>query len=499
MWEYGLQDGPTTASVYHWMMQSKFRVPWETMWIEQEVARIIGRQQANGWRVDLKYLRELDAELAMERQKAKDTMVAAFGSWYQLDKPKVDGWVLRNPKGRYKGFRKSEINQDMLESDRYTHWPVKIPKRTAVRSGVCYTEGAPYTPIELHSFNPNSRADVYRGLNSRYGWEPKQRTPTGAPKISEETLSGLEWPEAKAAHRFFLLSKIGSYTSSWLAKERNGRLYGFVNTNRANTRRMTHNEPNLANVPASGSLYGEECRHCFVADEGWVLVGADAEQLELRALANRLYPYDGGQYAKELTEGDAHTLHISVAAGIPRDSVTKPIRSGGKSVTYAWLYGAGDGKLADTYKGISGVPKRAGKAIRDGYEKGITGVDALLGKLRAMVKQRGYIRALDGGKLYSRSEHSILNLQLQSDGALIMKVGLIFADALAASRGLVEGQDFKWVGNIHDEIQVTAKPDCGDTIGQCLVDGLRMSGEYFKFPLPIDAKYMIGSSWAETH
>jgi DNA polymerase I-like protein with 3'-5' exonuclease and polymerase domains len=262
---------------------------------------------------------------------------------------------------------------------------------------------------------------------------------------------------------------------------------------------MTHQEPNLANVPAKGALFGEECRRVFVADEGWVQVGADAEQLELRCLAKRLSPYDGGAYAEEVMHGDVHTLHVSVAAGIDRDLVTVTIRKGGKTVTYAWLYGAGDGKLAASYKGIPDVPKRSGKQIRQGYEQGITGVAQLLSRLKAMLKQWGAIKALDGGKLYSRSSHSVLNLQLQSDGALIMKVALIFADQLLAEAGLTEGRDFKWVGNIHDELQATSKREYAETVGQAMVDGMRMAGEWFDFPVPIDGKFMIGDSWAETH
>jgi len=137
--------------------------------------------------------------------------------------------------------------------------------------------------------------------------------------------------------------------------------------------------------------------------------------------------------------------------------------------------------------------------VREGYEKGIHGLEYLLDKLRAQVSSRGYIRALDGGKLYSRSDHSVLNLQLQSDGALVMKSALIFADQLLAEAGLTEGLDFKYVGNCHDEVILTAKPEYADVAGQALVDGMRMSGEWFGFPLPITAEYHIGNSWGETH
>jgi DNA polymerase I-like protein with 3'-5' exonuclease and polymerase domains len=499
MWRYGLQDGRTTAELYHWMMQERFRIPWQTMWIEQEVGRIIGRQMANGWRVDLEALKDLDMQVSQEIVTAEQAMTASFGSWYRPAVAKTDSYLFRNPKGRYKAWLKKQAPAQLLEDERYQSWPVKVPKRTMTRQGRQYVEGAPFTPIELHRFNPGSRADVYRGLNRKYGWEPTKRTPTGDPQVSEETLAGLEWPEAKAAHRYYLLKKIGDYTTSWLKRQEGGRLYGRVNPNRANTRRMTHNNPNLANVPAKGALFGEECRAVFVADKGWVQVGADAEQLELRCLANRLAPYDQGAYAEELISGDAHTLHISAAADIPRAEVTPDIRKGGKGVTYCFIYGGGDAKLGASLKAISGLKPIPGKQIRENYERGITGLKKLLNHLQSRIKADGYIKALDGGRLYSRSSHSVLNLQLQSDGALLIKVGLVFADQLLSEKGLTEGRDFKYIGVIHDEVQTTAKCEHAVTVGEALVRGMEMAGEWFRFPLPTTGEYKIGNNWSETH
>jgi DNA polymerase I-like protein with 3'-5' exonuclease and polymerase domains len=237
----------------------------------------------------------------------------------------------------------------------------------------------------------------------------------------------------------------------------------------------------------------------FVADKGWVQVGADAEQLELRCLANRLAPYDQGAYAEELISGDAHTLHISAAADIPRAEVTPDIRKGGKGVTYCFIYGGGDAKLGASLKAISGLKPIPGKQIRENYERGITGLKKLLNHLQSRIKADGYIKALDGGRLYSRSSHSVLNLQLQSDGALLIKVGLVFADQLLSEKGLTEGRDFKYIGVIHDEVQTTAKCEHAVTVGEALVRGMEMAGEWFRFPLPTTGEYKIGNNWSETH
>ena len=86
--------------------------------------------------------------------------------------------------------------------------------------------------------------------------------------------------------------------------EKNGRIHGSVNSAGAVTRRMTHSNPNLAQVPSSGSPFGPECRELFEASKGFVVVGCDADALELRCLAGYMAAYDNGDYIKTVLEGN---------------------------------------------------------------------------------------------------------------------------------------------------------------------------------------------------
>lgn len=80
-----------------------------------------------------------------------------------------------------------------------------------------------------------------------------------------------------------------------------------------------------------------------------------------------------------------------------------------------------------------------------------------------------------------------------------MKVSLIMADQILKEKGYREGKDFKWVGNIHDEIQATAPREIAEEVGQALVEGMHQAGVWFKFALPISGEYKIGENWSETH
>ncbi|ADD95365.1 hypothetical protein [uncultured phage MedDCM-OCT-S05-C243] len=113
-----------------------------------------------------------------------------------------------------------------------------------------------------------------------------------------------------------------------------------------NTFRCAHRKPNLAQVPAS-----EEFRELFTASPGMVMVGADLSGIELRMLAHYLGRYDGGRYADILLNDDIHQVNAD-KIGITRRQV--------KTVTYAFLYGAGNEKLGTSYDN-SLQPKEAKK------------------------------------------------------------------------------------------------------------------------------------------
>jgi len=63
-------------------------------------------------------------------------------------------------------------------------------------------------------------------------------------------------------------------------------VHGKVITNGTITGRMSHQSPNMAQIPAVYSPYGKECRALWTVNKGYKLVGVDASGLELRMLAH---------------------------------------------------------------------------------------------------------------------------------------------------------------------------------------------------------------------
>tara|TARA_B100000427_G_scaffold283679_1_gene256126 strand:+ start:403 stop:1062 length:660 start_codon:yes stop_codon:yes gene_type:complete len=218
-----------------------------------------------------------------------------------------------------------------------------------------------------------------------------------------------------------------------------------------------------------------------------VMVGADLAGIELRMLAHYLARYDGGRYADILLNGDIHQVNAD-KIGISRRDV--------KTVTYAFLYGAGDAKIGlSVDKQLQPDKARAkGKQVRTAFIEAIDGLSELL----QAVKKRsstGTILAIDGRKIYVDSTHKALNYLLQCSAGVIAKRWLQITHDHTKEMGLRCHQ----LAFIHDELQYESHPEHVDDLKSILVLSAVESGEYYNLRIPIAAEAKSGATWAEVH
>jgi DNA polymerase-1 len=455
MGEYCVQDVNVTSILKEHFEELPYSE--EAIQLEHEFAKIIQRQVEYGFSFDIKKGQELYVSLLQRQEKLGKGLRKAYGSWYVSD---------------------GELT----------------PKKSNKARG--YTAGDKLTRIKKVEFNPNSRDHISLKLKQQ-GWSPKDFTPNGKPKIDESVLSKLNLPNCKELKEHFLISKrisqLAEGDNAWLKLERNGRIYGGVNTNGAVTGRCTHSRPNVAQVPASYSPYGTECRSLFRGGKDRLLVGCDADGLELRALAGYLKRYDGGTYAEAAVSGtkeagtDIHTINMR-ALGIDSRDVAK-------TFFYAFIYGAGDAKLGT----ILGGGAKKGRDSRASFLAGVDGLMELTNRVKQVFRRRGHLVGLDGRKLHIRSEHSALNTLLQSAGAVLMKKALILLDQTLQVEGMKQGVDYEFVANIHDEFQIEVYYKYAGIIAQHAAESVSRAGAYFEFDCPLSATSHIGENWSETH
>ena len=377
---------------------------------------------------------------------------------------------------------------------------VFVPKVNNTSRG--YIKGQPFTKVMHEEFNPGSRQQIVDRLRTKYGWVPEKSTEKGNPSIDDDVLNALPYLEAKPLAEYMLIKKrlgqIADGNNAWLklVNDETGCMHGDVVTNGCITGRCAHRNPNMGQVPAGYSEYGKECRGLFHAPDGWTLIGVDAKALELRCLAGYLAYWDGGEYARVVTDEsiDIHVFNQEMFGVATRDIA--------KRLLYGLLYGCGAlkaGTIIDPNKKDESVLRKLGNTAINSFMQGIPALKELKDRIAHNIAKREYLIGLDGRPLFCRSDFKGLNVLLQSSGALIMKQVVIELHNKMYDLGYVYGHDWQQHGFIHDEIQVSCPPVMVDTLTSVALEAFPASQQFFDFQCPIHGDAHVGYSWDQTH
>ncbi len=455
MLEYCVQDVKLNESVYHYLLKEGNIFSKESIKLEHDVAKIMKEQEKTGFFFNTKQAMELLAELKAKQLAVEDEVHNTF-------KPKLVDDKLVTPYVRKDG----QLSKRGLTDEEYN--------RCLTTENV-----KPFTRQKLVDFNLGSRKQIGEYLID-FGWKPVKFTPTGQPIVDEGTLKKIKHiREAKLIADFLLYQKRIAQVTSWIDELKEDRVHGSVIPNGTITGRMTHRNPNMAQVPNAGSPYGKECRSCWTVPKGRKLVGIDASGLELRMLAHYMNDPD---YIEEVINGDIHTTNQNLAGLKTRDQA--------KTFIYALVYGAGDAKIGS----VAGGGLKKGKELKQTFFENLPSLKILKEKVQK-ASERGFLKGLDGRKIYVRSQHAALNTLLQGGGAIAMKKAMCFLQCLIKLNDI----DAKFVANIHDEWQIEVPEKQADYVGELGVKAIEQASEHFKMRCPLTGEYKIGENWYETH
>ena len=376
-----------------------------------------------------------------------------------------------------------EDMNDLTTKVRQTFPPLKIeeefiPKSNNKARG--YVKGVPFTKVKYKEFNLGSRQQIAERL-MLLGWKPKKKTDKGHVIVDEKVLSQIHnIPEAKLINRYLMLQKRIAQVNSWIeAIKEDGRVHGKVITNGTITGRMSHQSPNMAQIPAVYSPYGKECRALWTVNKGYKLVGVDASGLELRMLAHYMNDKD---YTHEVVNGDIHTTN-QIAAGLAS-------RDESKTFIYAFIYGAGSKKIGS----IIGGSERDGERAKEKFLRATPSLRSLREKVER-VAQRRWVRGLDQRKIIIRYPHAALNTLLQGAGAIVMKYALTLLEEYVIRKQI---KAFPVV-NVHDEFQYEVEESRAEEFGRLAVQSIIDAGKQLNVRCPLNGEYKIGNNWSETH
>lgn len=410
-----------------------------------------------------------------------------------------------------------------------------------------------YPVYQQREFNPSSHKQLIEVLNEA-GWRPEDRTTTHIDtdrklsrlrsvrdarnnvdplvikalntkldefkrtgwKVNELNLSTLpeEAPEGARilAKRILLEARRRSLVEWIKLVEEDGRIRGQFQGIGAWTQRMSHRRPNTANIPTpmkedgTPKLLGKEMRELWTAPKDRLLVGVDAEGIQLRIFAHYI---DDPEFTEALVKGskhektDPHSLNQRILGSVCKS------RQAAKRFVYALLLGGGIGKLSQILDTTKVKTTEALDHLLERY-KGFA-------KMRTSVfpadAKRGYFIGLDGrlvpipGETQRDREHLAMSGYLQNGEAIIIK-----RSAIQASRLIREDptlSSWKFVDIIHDELQSECinKMSVALKIAEIKAQAIKEAGEYYKLRCPMQGSYYnedrkdytIGRTWYSTH
>jgi DNA polymerase I-like protein with 3'-5' exonuclease and polymerase domains len=338
------------------------------------------------------------------------------------------------------------------------------------------------------AFNPSSRVQIGERFKAM-GWEPKDFTPDGRPKIDEGVLKGMPYPEAKVLLKSLMLDKrLGQLVNGKNALLKlvrdNSRIHGRVLHIGSVSGRCSHMNPNVAQIPNIGSEYGKEFRELFTVPPGYKLVGVDLKSAELRVLAGYLHKFDGGKYMDIVLNQDVHQANADAL------EISRPQA---KTAVYCWLYGGSAQLLGE----VVGGGAKEGKELQAKWYAKMPALKKFKQGVMEAAK-RGHLWGLDRRKLPVRSPHSAVNLLLQSGAALLCKNATVLLHRRLADR-LAYGVEWAMVAHVHDELQLEVIETHAEEVAEEAVRAIGDSSGGFSFPCPMAADFSVGDSWAETH
>lgn len=478
------EDVRIQVRLYRYLMRKEWG-DWNwsfASFIEHEVARIIIEQEDNGFKFNLPLAKKHIDYLNREIERL-DSLISE-----RLSLEVVNDGPVNKP------FKKDGTYSKMARD-----WLGCLDDNTYY-SPNCV--GGKFSRIHWSEPDIGSRQKVTRQL-LRLGWVPKVYTDKGSPKLTVEgapceSLSSVGKEEGQWIADRFILSHRRSQIQGWIDNIRpDGRITAGANPLGTPTGRMRHNT--IVNVPKSADQvkFGKQMRELFTVegygDGDYLLCGHDADGLELRVLGHHMGDED---FIKAVDEGDkakgtdVHTCNQRKAELDTRDDA--------KTFIYAFIYGAGDAKLGK----IKGGGAAVGKEIKAKFLEGLPALEGLIKRLKAQAK-KGYVVGIDGRKLYMRRnpetgkvlDHKALNTLIQGDGAIIMKLSMIYLDIMIKNRQL----DARKVIDQHDESQAEVHKKDIKKYTELSCRSIVKSGNRLKLKCPLRASAQVGKNWSETH
>lgn len=348
-------------------------------------------------------------------------------------------------------------------------------------------------------FNINSPQQLSEVLYEDLGLPTGRKSSSGQFSTAADELERLRGfhPIIDSIFEYRELTKLRGTFLEGLKKEidSDGRIRTTYNQALTTTGRLSSSNPNLQNIPIRTDR-GKRIRELFIASPGYVLIGADYSQIELRLLAH----LSGDKNLSDaFNEGrDVHRVTASALFGKSEQDITAHERSVAKTVNFSITYGISDFGLSRDL----GIPISHARRLINRYHDKYPQVDAWLNLQGEVAKEQGYVETLfhrrrylpelqsQNRNLYNFGIRAAMNAPVQGTAADLIKIAMVNISRLLKNNKI----EARLILQVHDELIIEASEKDKDCVISLLREVMEQAME-LSVPLIADAK--AGYTWGE--
>lgn len=346
--------------------------------------------------------------------------------------------------------------------------------------------------------NVNSPKQLAGVLFDDLGLPPQRKTKTGY-STSASSLESLRG-EHRIVDRLLAYREVEKLRSTYgesllecIAPD--GRIHATFNQTVARTGRLSSEDPNLHNIPVR-TEQGRLFRRAFVPADGFELLIADYNQIELRVIAH--LSGDPGLVEAFEAGRDIHSATAASLFGVEPGAVTAQQRSTAKMVSYGLAYGMEAYGLGQRL----GVPTDEAATILTSYFEAFPKVRSFMENVVAQSRELGFTETAFGRRrplpelsshnfrVRQAAERQAMNAPIQGLAADIFKVALVRLDAELRARSAAS----RLVLQVHDEVILEVDPAEASEVTQLTVSTMRGAAD---LAVPLEVHIATGSTWAD--
>ena len=269
------------------------------------------------------------------------------------------------------------------------------------------------------------------------------------------------------------------------------------------TGRLASSNPNLQNIPIK-SEDGKDIRKAFIAKNGFTLVSADYNQIEMRILADLA---DVKELKKAFKNNeDIHSLTASQVFNIDIKKVDQDMRRKAKAINFGIIYGISQYGLAKQIM----VSNNEAEEFLNSYFLKFPEIKDYMNATIKFCRKSGYVNNIFGRRSHFNGindknfnvrnfqERAAINAPIQGSASELMRIAMV---RLSNKFNNIKDIKTKMLLQIHDElifeVPKTELKRINNIIKEEMTGVVKSDLHSFSIPLTVDINF--GENWGILH